>query len=143
MNEAPNMNATRTHPPRTAACCCGQLQAQVVCEPLRVSACHCLACQRRSGSVFSAQARFPRSAVTISGASSEFVRTGDEGTTSRFHFCPRCGTTVYYTPEHDPEIVAIPVGVFADPSFPAPSYSVYEERKHSWVNLTGDLEHLA
>jgi hypothetical protein len=93
--------------------------------------------------VFSAQARFPRAAVTIGGTSSEYVRTGDEGTKSRFNFCPRCGTTVYYTPENDPEIIAIPVGVFADPSFPAPSYSVYEERKHSWVNLTGNLEHLA
>ncbi len=137
------MSTAQTDPARRATCCCGQLQARVVGAPLRVSVCHCLACQRRTGSVFSAQARFPRAAVTISGTSTEYVRTGDEGTKSRFNFCPRCGTTVYFTPEHDLETIAIPVGLFMDPSFPAPNYSAYEERMHSWVNLTGDMEHLA
>jgi hypothetical protein len=82
---------------RVAACSCGRLQAHVVGEPVRVSVCHCLACQRRTGSVFGAQARFPREAVTVAGTSSEYVRTGDEGTKSTFRFCPKCGATVYYT----------------------------------------------
>jgi hypothetical protein len=64
---------------RTASCSCGQLQALVTAEPLRVSVCHCLACQRRTGSVFAAQARFRKEAVSITGKSKEFVRVGDEG----------------------------------------------------------------
>ena len=72
---------------RTASCSCGQLQVQVTTEPLRVSVCHCLACQRRTGSVFGAQARFAKEAVSISGTSTEFVRTGDEGTKATFRFC--------------------------------------------------------
>ncbi|MBS0319720.1 MAG: GFA family protein, partial [Proteobacteria bacterium] len=59
---------------RTAACSCGQLAAVVTGDPVRVSVCHCLACQRRTGSVFGAQARFARKDVAASGESSRWTR---------------------------------------------------------------------
>jgi hypothetical protein len=81
--------------------------------------------------------------VEIRGASSTFVRAGDSGTTkATFHFCPTCGATVYYTLDADPDVLAIPVGAFADPNFPAPARSVYEERMHSWISLPRNIEHL-
>jgi hypothetical protein len=121
---------------RTATCSCGQLTLTVRGEPIRVSVCHCLACQRRTGSVFGAQARFPRSSVTISGRSTEYVRTGDEGSRVIFSFCPQCGATVHYSVEgYDEKSISVPLGAFADPEFPVPSFSVYEERMHSWVSL--------
>ena len=125
-----------------ASCTCGQLKAEVTGEPVRVSVCHCLACQRRTGSVFGAQARFPREAVTISGQGTEFVRVGDEGTRITFTFCPVCGSTVFYALAGHEQVIAIPVGAFADPAFPAPAFSVYEERMHSWVNMPGEMEHM-
>ena len=128
---------------RTAACSCGQLQARVSADPIRVSVCHCLACQRRTGSVFGAQARFAATDVTITGASREFVRTGDEGSRATFRFCPECGSTVFYTAEGLEGSIAIPVGAFADPAFPAPTFSVYEERMHRWVSMPPDIEHMA
>src|SRR5215212_4503135 len=118
---------------RIASCSCGQLTASTMAEPVRVSVCHCLACQRRPGSVFGAQARFPASSVTIRGTSKEFVRVRDEGTRACFRFCPECGSTVSYTNEGLEGSVAIPIGAFADPRFPAPVFSVYEDRMHSWV----------
>jgi hypothetical protein len=127
---------------RTAACSCGQLQAHVVGEPVRVSVCHCLACQRRTGSVFGAQARFPRAAVRVTGSSAEYVRVGDEGSRATFRFCPTCGATVYYTVDDMPESVAIPVGALADPAFPTPSFSVYEARMHRWVRMPEGIEHM-
>jgi hypothetical protein len=128
---------------RLASCSCGQLAAEVVGDPVRVSICHCLACQRRTGSVFGQQARFRRESVSVSGAASTYVRTGDEGTRSKFHFCPKCGSTVYYEPEGMPEYVVIPVGAFADPGFPPPSISLYEDRMHNWVVPPRDAEHIA
>lgn len=127
---------------RLASCSCGKLTVRTQGEPTRISICHCLACQQRTGSVFGAQARFPADAVTIEGQSTEFARTGDEGTTARFHFCPQCGSTVFYLMDAVPGAVAIPVGAFADPDFPQPRVSVYEVRKHRWVGLPGDIEHL-
>jgi hypothetical protein len=125
---------------RIASCSCGKLSAQVDGDPVRVSVCHCLACQRRTGSVFGAQARFHRSSVSIAGEGRDFVRVGDEGTRVTFTFCPGCGATVYYVMAGQEELVAIPVGAFADPSFPAPAYSVYEDRMHGWVTMPPTVE---
>ena len=127
---------------RIASCSCGQLTATTVEDPFRVSICHCLNCQRRSGSVFAAQARFNRKGVTIRGRSTQYVIVGDEGGKAIFSFCPTCGATVYYETEGNEEVVAIPVGAFADPGFPQPHYSVYENRKHAWVGLPASIEHL-
>jgi hypothetical protein len=52
---------------RRAACSCGQLHLAIEGEPVRISVCHCFECQRRTGSVLSNQARFPREQVTIAG----------------------------------------------------------------------------
>ena len=126
---------------RLASCSCGQLTASVTGDPVRVSICHCLACQRRTGSPFAQQARFPRENVTVSGASTEFVRAGDDGPGAIFHFCARCGDTVYLEPIEMPPFVSIPVGAFADPHFPAPTVSVYESRKHDWVHVPPNTVH--
>ncbi len=128
---------------RIASCSCGQLTAKVAGEPIRVTVCHCYACQRRTGGVFASQARFERSAVEISGSGTEYARTGDEGGRATFTFCPTCGVTVYYVAEGKPDNIAIPVGAFADSNFPAPTFSIYEDRMHAWVTMPEDIEHMA
>ena len=127
---------------RLATCRCGQLRAECVGEPIRVSVCHCLACQRRTGSVFAAQARWPDAQITVSGKSSLWERTADSGRKITYRFCPNCGSTLAYAIEGSPGITAIPVGAFADPAFPPPRFSVYEDRKHRWTAVLGeDVEH--
>lgn len=119
---------------RTASCCCGQLRIQVQGEPLGVGVCHCLACQQRTGSVFAALASF-RAPFTVTGDATEYVRIGDRGARFRFRFCPICGTTVFHTEEGNERSVSVAVGAFADPSFPPPEVSVYDRRRHRWVEL--------
>lgn len=128
-------------PVRLASCSCGQLTVRAAGEPLRVSICHCLHCQRRSGGPFAQQARFPRANVLLQGRSTEFVLAGDSGSRAHFHFCPQCGATVYYEAEALPDCIIIPVGAFADPAFPAPTVSVFEERMHGWVVPPPDAQH--
>lgn len=79
----------------------------------------------------------------MSGRSTVFFRVGDEGGRAAFHFCPDCGATVYYTVDGQDDFIAVPVGAFADPTFPAPTVSVYEERMHSWVRMPHDIAHMA
>jgi hypothetical protein len=127
---------------RLASCSCGKLTVSTRGEPVRVSICHCLACQKRTGSVFGAQARFPADAVIAGGVSKEYARVGDDGGSARFHFCPECGATVFYRLDAVPGVVAIPVGAFADPDFPQPRVSVYGVRQHHWVHLPDSIERL-
>jgi hypothetical protein len=129
---------------RTASCRCGQLRATVTGEPVRVSVCHCLNCKKRSGSAFAVQARWPAEQVSIKGSSKSFVIVADSGNPATFHFCPECGSDVYYVIDGKFEgLVALPLGAFDDPFFASPEYSVWEERKHEWVEITGDeVEHV-
>jgi hypothetical protein len=132
---------------RTASCRCGQLRASVTGEPVRVSVCHCLNCKKRSGSAFAVQARWPKAQVRIDGQSRTFVMVADSGNRATFHFCPDCGSDVYYEidgkfDDKFNELVAIPLGAFDDPFFLSPKFSVWEVRRHEWVEILGDdVEH--
>lgn len=132
---------------RTASCRCGQLRAAVTGEPVRVSVCHCLNCKKRSGSAFAVQARWPKLNVQIEGRSKTFVKVADSGNRATFHFCPTCGSDVFYTidgkfDDKFNDLIAIPLGMFDDPYFLSPAFSVWESRKHDWVEILGDeVEH--
>lgn len=124
---------------RTASCSCGALRITVHGEPLGTGICHCLACQRRTGSVFATLAAFA-APWTVTGAFTEYLHTGDAGGTARFHFCPTCGTSLFHTDAaRPPTEVLVAVGAFADPTFPPPSDSVYTCRRHAWVTLPPDI----
>lgn len=103
--------------------------------------CHCLACQRRTGSAFGVQARFARADVTFHGEARAYTRVADSGTGVTFHFCGSCGSTVWWELGALPGFVAVAVGAFADPAFPGPTVSIYEARSHSWSTI-GGVEHL-
>ena len=120
---------------RTATCACGQLR--VVCrgEPLKVSLCHCLDCQKRTGSTYGIAAFFAREEVTAEGRANTFTRKSDSGFDVTFRFCPNCGSNVYWEPARMPDLIGVAVGAFADPSFPAPTQSVWNERRHPWVRF--------
>jgi hypothetical protein len=124
-------------PTREAACHCGQLRLEVAGEPLAVSICNCLACQRRTGSAFGMQAGFKAEQVQVAGRFHDYSRISDEADRKEavFHFCPDCGSQVFYTEPDDPDLVVVSVGAFADPTFPPPTISGYDSRRHPWVGL--------
>ena len=48
------------------------------------------------------------------------------------------GSTVYWESEGFPGYIAVAIGNFADPNFPAPTIAVWEESRHPWVSLPPD-----
>jgi hypothetical protein len=128
---------------RRAACSCGQLHLTVEGEPSRIWICHCLECQRRTGAVIGNLARFRREQITFNGTATAWKRRGESGNTLTCNFCPTCGSTIYFENEAFPEIVAVAIGNFADPNFPAPIISVWEETRHPWVSLPPDTKRMA
>jgi hypothetical protein len=108
---------------RQAACRCGQLRLEVEGDPFAVSICNCLARQRRTGSAFGMRAGFKRDQVQVTGRFNDFSRISDEADRKEhvFHFCPACGSQVFYTEPTEPDLIVVSVGSFADPSFPPPT----------------------
>ena len=119
---------------RQATCHCGQLRVRLEGDPALVSSCHCLACQRRTGAVFGSTSFFKRSQVlAIEGEHRTWRRAGDSGRFLTFHFCPTCGSNVFWNAEGTPDMISVAVGCFADPDFPAPLRTVWAENKHEWL----------
>ena len=127
---------------REAACHCGQLRLEVSGEPFAVSICNCLACQRRTGSAFGMQAGFNKAQVQVEGRFDDYSRISDEADRKEhvFHFCPECGSQVFYTEPTEPDLIVVSTGSFADPSFPPPTESGYDSRRHSWIQLPDTVE---
>jgi hypothetical protein len=126
---------------RMASCTCGLLQLLCKGEPKRISMCHCFECQRRTGSLFSVAAFFEREAVSIhQGVTKAFTRDSATGSRVTFHFCPDCGSTVFWHPERMPDLAGVAVGAFADSSFPQPEQSVWTRDKHAWLDLPNEMQ---
>jgi hypothetical protein len=127
---------------REAACHCGQLRLEVTGDPFVVSMCHCLACKRRTGSAFGMQAAFTPDQVNVVGRYSTYTRISDEADEKPhdFHFCPECGSNVFYTEAEEPDLVVVSVGSFADPSFPPPTESGYDSRRFPWLAVPETIE---
>jgi hypothetical protein len=88
--------------------------------------------------VISNQARYRNDQVTTAGKSTEWMRTAESGNLMTFHFCPTCGSTVFWENAGFPGHISIAIGNFADPSFAAPTLAVWEESRHPWVTLPAD-----
>ncbi|SIO03838.1 Uncharacterized conserved protein [Parasphingorhabdus marina DSM 22363] len=124
-----------------AQCQCGQLTVRLPGPSPAIVACHCIDCQRRSGSPFGVAVYHPTENLQITGQSKQYVRETASGGEFRTDFCPQCGSTVLMSGDKNPGLTGIPVGAIADPDFPPPVRSVWEESMHEWVTIETALEH--
>lgn len=124
---------------RVAACHCGELTVTCEGDPMIVAMCHCEDCQRRTGSSYNLGAWFEKSSVAAEGREKLFCRTGEEGMDLIYHFCPDCGSNVYWEASTMEAAYGVAVGCFANPDFPKPSFSIYGKRKHKWLQVPADI----
>lgn len=93
---------------------------------------------RRVASILAA---FERAQVAIEGDTKIFDRIAESGRKVRFYFCPNSETSLYWEPDSRPSLYILAVGAFADPNFPAPSVPIFEESKHTWMQLPDGMKH--
>lgn len=120
---------------RTASCHCGKLVLTCTGEPAKVSLCHCFDCQRRTGSLFSVAAFFARERVDLPAGAKAFKRPSASGRDVSFHFCPACGSSLWWEPDRLPHLIGVAAGAFADRDFPMPEQAVWAEQRHVWLDL--------
>jgi len=121
----------------TATCACGNASITVNAPPRMVGVCHCTNCKRRTGSAFGISAYFERSAVVArTGETSVYgFHHAAKNHDQERHFCPNCGTTLFWYISALPQQIGIAGGCFADHVLAEPGFSVTDRKRESWVSL--------
>jgi hypothetical protein len=122
---------------RTARCACGAGSITVAGDPRLNGVCHCTNCKQRTGSAFGISCYFPRSAVTRRHGPTSvyaFHHAAQKHDQER-HFCPSCGTTLFWYVSTLPDLIGIAGGCFGESDLPAPSASYTHAKKYPWVTL--------
>jgi hypothetical protein len=124
-----------------AQCQCGQLSVEMPGLSPAIVACHCIDCQRRSGSPFGVAVYYPTGTLKISGVSKKYTRVTAAGGEFRAYFCPDCGSTVHMDGDKNAGMTGIPIGAIGDPDFQPPVRSVWEQSMHKWVSVDVARDH--
>jgi len=124
-----------------ATCQCGQLKVRVPGETPAVVACHCKACQRRTGSPFGVAAYYSNDQVIVEGDTKRYVRKTALGGDFENFFCPSCGSTVLFRGSKNAGITGVPIGAILDKNKMKPIRSVWERSMHDWVMIPSAMQH--
>jgi hypothetical protein len=119
-------------------CSCGSVRYRLASEPLFVHCCHCLNCQRQTGSAFVVNVLIEADRVELLSGRPEPVGVPrDDGSTQRVFRCPDCRVAVFsnYT---RPEVYFVRGGTLDEPSSVAPDVHIYTRSKLPWVTLPDD-----
>jgi len=129
-------------------CMCGAVRYQTNGGPERITVCHCLWCQQRTGTAFGTELVFMQENVVFTGESASYRHVSDDsGRWLEVHFCSQCGSNLGLTLELRPDIRSIPAGTLADADWidqaPATIRHVYTRSQRHWGELSEDTEAFA
>jgi hypothetical protein len=120
-------------------CACGAVRYRLASGPLFVHCCHCLNCQRQTGSAFVINILIEANCVElVSGEPHQVAVSRDNGGTQEIWRCPKCETALYsqYT---RPEVRFVRAGTLDDPAAVAPDVHIFTRSKLPWVVLPRDV----
>ena len=104
-------------------------------EPLFTHCCHCLNCQRQTGSAFVINLLIEADRVKVlTGASEPVEVPRDDGSTQTIYRCPRCQIAAFSRYSR-PDVLFVRGGTLDDPAAVAPDVHIYTRSKLSWVVL--------
>lgn len=119
---------------KQAKCCCGQVKIELEGDAKLNALCHCDNCRKRTGSAFGHSLYFARgNLLSQQGETHTYEMSNEYGEQTR-HFCPTCGSTVYWYWQRFPEWVGVAGGCFAE-SAPSPTVSACHEKALKWVEI--------
>ncbi len=121
-------------------CLCGQVHYSGEAEPIFTGVCHCTTCQKGSGSAFNVIVAVPKPAINVQGPLKTYEGRGDTGKATYRRFCPNCSSPIIGEAELMPDVIMIPAGTLADPSWVKPTMQIYCESAQPWVKLEGEIK---
>jgi hypothetical protein len=117
------------------SCSCGAVRYRLASEPLFTHCCHCLNCQRQTGSAFVINLLIEADRVELLAGEPKPVDVPrDDGSAQRIYRCPACEVGLY-SEYGRPEILFVRGGTLAEPSRVRPDVHIYTRSKLPWVTL--------
>jgi len=121
--------------PREGGCACGSIRYRMTSDPLFTHCCHCLNCQRQTGSAFVINLLIESDRVELlAGAPQPVDVPRDDGSMQRIYRCPTCQIAVFseYT---RPEVWFVRGGTLDEPTAVTPDVHIFTKSKVSWLTL--------
>lgn len=117
-------------------CACGRVSYRIADTPMFTHACHCLDCQRTTGSAFVVHMIVAEAEFDIDGATVSTRLPTGSGAGVDLHFCPDCGTYIWakYLAVDLPMIV-VRAGTLQDPGKIQPQAHIFTKTKQPWLEL--------
>ena len=117
-------------------CACGRVRYRLLAAPMFVHCCHCLNCQKHTGSAFVINMLIETSRVESTGVLPRAtVMPLNGGSPNTIFRCPECGVAVWSDYGNRPQILFIRAGTLDDPSAVSPDVHIYTRSKLPWVRL--------
>jgi hypothetical protein len=121
--------------PREGGCSCGAVRYTLTSDPLFTHCCHCLNCQRQTGSAFVINLLIEADRVELLAGEPEPIHVPrDDGSTQRIFRCPTCQVAVF-SEYGRPEVRFVRAGTLDDPSAITPDVHIYTRSKLPWITL--------
>ena len=109
-------------------------------RPMFVHCCHCLDCQRQTGSAFVLNAIIEADRVTrLAGAPVAVTMPTDSGRPHDVYRCAGCQTAVWSDYGRRRVMLFVRVGTLDDPKALAPDVHIFTRSKQNWVGLPADV----
>jgi hypothetical protein len=126
--------------PISGGCLCKQLRYEIAAEaPMAARVCWCRVCQYIGAGSGTANAVFPREAVTITGERRSYTSIADSGAVMHRSFCPDCGTPVFSEAEPRPHLLILRVGTLDKPLLGKPTATIWTSSAPSWACIDATL----
>ena len=120
---------------REGGCACGEVRYRLTSDPLFTHCCHCLNCQRQTGSAFVINLLIEVDRVELLSREPQPVEVPrDDGSTQRIYRCPACQVAVY-SEYGRPEVLFVRGGTLDQPSGITPDVHIFTKSKVGWVTL--------
>jgi hypothetical protein len=120
---------------RKGGCSCGGVCYFMTSEPLFVHCCHCLSCQRQTGSAFVINLLIEADYVeVVTGEPQPVSVPRDDGSRQRIFRCPDCQIALF-SEYGRPEVLFVRGGTLDEPGSVAPDVHIYTRSKLPWVAL--------
>jgi hypothetical protein len=120
---------------REGGCSCGSVRYRLASDPLVVHCCHCLNCQRQTGSAFAINLMIEADRVELLGDAPQPVEVPrDDGSTQRIFRCPTCQVAVF-SEYGRPDVRYVRAGTLDEPSRVTPDVHIFTKSKVSWVGI--------